>query len=300
MKKLNSTDYNALNYILNNKKLKKIELSKLLDITQPAIYKLVKKLSNLNLLILEENFDKRSKYNITINKDYKKIIGLYASMNSIEIIIFDLVGNILESFSYKINLTFIQKTKTRNFLLSEIEKIINDYGKENIAGIGISMQACINSDLGILICSDLFNEKSIHIKEYIFKKFGIECIIENNIHAMLYTIDLFYNKNPNKILYYNKEKTKGFSIMINNKIYKGANFSTGCLKNMNDEDIIKCINFLDIDTVILDIAQENRKELINVLQCNSIVFNELENLEKLSAVTIVIRNLFDNEKLIKL
>ncbi len=300
MKKLNKNDYKALNYILNNKKLKKTELAKLLGISQAAIYKLANKLDSLNLLSYEKNSDKRSKYSLTINKDYKKIIGIYFSTNLLEITVSDLNYNIIETFSQKINSSFIQIEKIKKTISSKIEKMINLYGKENIIGIGISIQADINSDLDLMIYSELFSEKNICLKEYISNKFKLECVVENNIHAMHYTIDRLYNKNSNKVFYHNKKEVKGISIMIYNKIYKGKNFNMSRFKNMSNENIINYINFLDIDTVILNTDKEYRKDLINMLQCDSIVINKLKDIEKLSPITLIINNLFKNKTLIKL
>ncbi len=299
MKKLNNTDYSALNYILYNKTATRAELSKFLNISQPAVCKIVKKLDSLNLLNYEKNKDSRVKNNIKLNKDFKKIIGVYICTNYLDICVCDLVGNILEVFTYKMNNSFIQKEKTKKIVLKEIQKTINIYKKENIVGIGFSIQADINSNDGILIKSNFLKDENILIEKFLYDKFGIDCIVENHIHSMLYTIDLFNHHLKNKLLYYKKNNIQGISFMVDNIIYKGATFKMSNFENLTLKETIDYINLLDIENVILDIEEVDRKLMTNMIQCKNTIINDIENLEKLSPISLIINNLFKNKKLIQ-
>ncbi|MBS9784522.1 MAG: ROK family transcriptional regulator [Oceanivirga sp.] len=299
MKKLNNTDYRALNYILYNKAVTRTELSKFLDISQAAVCKIVKKLDSLNLLSYEKSKDSRVKNNIKLNKDFKKIIGVYVCINYLEICVCDLVGNILEVFTYKMNNNFTQKEKTKRIILNKIQKTIDIYKKENIVGIGFSIQADINSDAGILIKSDLLKEENIFIEKFFYDKFKIDCIVENHIHSMLYTIDLFQHNLKNKLLYYKKNDIQGISFMVNDNVYKGSTFKMSNFENISLKETIDYINLLDIENVILNIDEVDREIIQNMIKCNNVIINEIENLEKLSPISLIINNLFKNKKLIQ-
>ncbi len=298
MKKLNDTDYNALNYILYNQKTTRTDLAKFLKISQPAVNKLIKKLDSFNLLTYKESNDNRIKNYISLNNNYKKIIGVYVCINFLEICVSDLTGNILETFSYPINSNFIQKEKTKNIIIKKVKNTINKYKKENIIGIGFSIQSDIDSNNGILLSSNLFENDNVRIEDFFFDIFGINCIFENNIHSMLYAIDIFQNIKNDKLLYYKKNNIQGVSFMIDNQIYKGANYKMSNFKFLSNEEISKYINLLDIDFVILNTDENTKKEMIGILKCNNIMNNSINDLEKLSSISLILKNLFKNKKLI--
>lgn len=101
MKKLNNNDYIALNNILLNSDMSRTELSHILEISPPAIFKIIKKLQEKNL-VLETNEimqvkGGRPRKLLLINKEYRLLIGVYLEIDSVITTISYLTGEIIET-----------------------------------------------------------------------------------------------------------------------------------------------------------------------------------------------------------
>ena len=101
MKKLNLNDYITLEMISSSDTMSRIELSKILDVSPPAVSKIIRKLQAKKLLLNEDEVLKseggRPRMAIKLNKEYKKIIGVNIALDYIDTTVTYLDGEIIET-----------------------------------------------------------------------------------------------------------------------------------------------------------------------------------------------------------
>lgn len=90
------------------------------------------------------------------------------------------------------------QVKLIKMLVEEIEYVIEQYGKNNVAGIGLAIPGIIDPKAGIIKKSHIFKGENIRIEQYISDTFEIPCVIENDIRAMLHAEKLFGNLKEDK------------------------------------------------------------------------------------------------------
>lgn len=240
-KKLNLNDYNALNHILLFNNMSRTLLASELEISSPAVFKIIKKLVAKNLILQEEEIlpsnGGRPRRGLIINKDYKKILGICLSEDFISLSVAYINGEVIETRNRKRANNLLQ-ARFIKMLVEEIEYVLEKYGKENIGGIGITMPGLVDSYNGIVKKSSIFKNCNINIAQYIEDSFEIPCVADNDIRAILKAESLFGSLKliDNALLVY-MHNSIGASILINKKIYSGQNFAAGQLgKIFNDNN----------------------------------------------------------------
>lgn len=242
--KMNQTDYEILNIVLKSNKVSRIDLSRTLKLTPPAISKAVEKLL-VNKLIVEKHAvtpgkTGRPKIYLNINKDYKKIIGVNLGVGFIKIAVSDMNGDII-----RINTTkFSLKTRESllNLLKKEIKKQCMEYGINNIIGIGVATHGMVDSNTGTVIISPHFQWRHVELEKELKECFGIPVVVENDVRSMIHGEYRYGNvKSDNCLLLYIKNGIGG-AIYIDNKIYKGSNMSSGEIGHyiVNSKSTVKC------------------------------------------------------------
>lgn len=235
MKKLNHNDYTALNSILLSNDMSRSKLVDLLGITAPAVFKIIRKLTEKNLILSSDNLlpsnGGRPRRVLLINKNFKKIVGIFLSHDCITTTIAYLNGEIIETRIRKRSHTLLQ-VKLIKMMVEEIEYIIENYGKNNIAGVGLAIPGLIDSENGIICKSYIFKGENLRISQYIQDTFDIPCIVENDIRAMLSAEKLFGNlKNASNAFFVFLNNGIGASLLLNGHVYAGVNFGAGQLDN---------------------------------------------------------------------
>lgn len=240
-KKLNLNDYNALNHILLFNNMSRTLLASELEISAPAVFKIIKKLVSKNLILQEEEIlpsnGGRPRRGLIINKNYKKILGICLSEDFISLSVAYINGEVIETRNRKRANNLLQ-ARFIKMLVEEIEYVIEKYGKENIGGIGITMPGLVDSYNGIIKKSSIFKNYNINIAQYIEDSFEIPCVADNDIRAILKAESLFGSLKliDNALLVYMNNGI-GASLLINKKIYSGQNFAAGQLgKIFNDNN----------------------------------------------------------------
>lgn len=267
MKKLNKNDYIVLENILLSNTMSKTELSKILNISIPGVFKIIKKLKEKNLVSDESELltpkGGRPRETLKINKDYKKILGLFLNKNYIISSVAYLNGEIIEKRIRKRNNALVQ-TKFIKLIVDEIEYFIDKYGKDNIAGIGISIPGLIDDNKGLVKYSPLFKGQNLKISEYIEDTFNIPCTIDNDVRSVLKAEKIMGNlKNISNAFLVCINNDLDSSLLINDTIYSGVNFSAGQIKNIlvNGK---KLGEYCCFKSILNRINQKNKKDLENI------------------------------------
>ena len=229
MKKLNATDYEVLELISSSKEISRTELTKYLDLSPAAISKMVKKLVSLNLIVEEGeqvSTGGRPRKILKINKKYRKIIAVNFGAGFIDVSIAHLDGDIIET----VRKTFQFKTseKLKMLLSDEIQRLIDIYSKNQIIGIGLSINGVVDREKGISVFSPHLKWNNLNLKEYFELKYGIPVIVDNDVRSMM-RAEVFRLKKMgirNAMYLYVKDGI-GSTFMINGEVFEGESHCAG-------------------------------------------------------------------------
>ncbi len=272
MKKLNHNDYIALNSILLSKEMSRAKLVDILGITAPAVFKIVKKLTEKKLILpssqLLPSNGGRPRRVLILNNNYKKIVGIFLSNDYISTTIAKLDGEIIETRVRKRSYTMLQ-VKLIKMLVEEIEYVIEQYGKNNVAGIGLAIPGIIDPKAGIIKKSHIFKGENIRIEQYISDTFEIPCVIENDIRAMLHAEKLFGNLKEDKNAFFVfLQNGIGSSLLIDDQIHAGANFGAGQLDSTYSNTDITLGSYCENSNILDRLSHYKNVDTENMTVCD--------------------------------
>lgn len=272
MKKLNHNDYIALNSILLSKEMSRAKLVDILGITAPAVFKIVKKLTEKKLILpssqLLPSNGGRPRRVLILNNNYKKIVGIFLSNDYISTTIAKLDGEIIETRVRKRSYTMLQ-VKLIKMLVEEIEYVIEQYGKNNVAGIGLAIPGIIDPKAGIIKKSHIFKGENIRIEQYISDTFEIPCVIENDIRAMLHAEKLFGNLKEDKNAFFVfLQNGIGSSLLIDDQIHAGANFGAGQLDSTYSNTDITLGSYCENSNILDRLSHYKNVDTENITVCD--------------------------------
>lgn len=244
MKRLNDTDYQALELISKEENVTRISLAQRLNITPSAISKIIKKLISFNLVIEDEKLSSsggRPGKVLKINNEYKKIIGINFGSGFIDITVSLIDGEIIETNRKTFHLKVAERLI--RLLINEIGNVVNKYGKNEIAGIGLAINGTVDTKTGSSIYSPHLRWNNLKVKDYLETKFSVPVLVDNDVRCML-RAEMYYDRNSNieNALYLYIKDGIGASLLIKGEIFEGCNFSAGEIGHyvINSNSNIKC------------------------------------------------------------
>lgn len=225
-----------LNKIRTNQPISRAQIAKDTKLTPPTVSNIVKEL-------LEQEIVKESELGVSkggrkptmlqINSNRFYVIGVDVGPNTIDCLITDLSGNVLERSSNKLNgeLTNVQfLTKLKDILHHIIQSITE---QEKIIGIGIAMHGVVDVENGISLFAPNLKLNNIPIKEELEKEFDLVVKVENDARAMALGESWFgQHGNPFSMLVVNIGSGVGAGVVVNGKLYHGANDLAGEVGHM--------------------------------------------------------------------
>lgn len=132
-----------------------------------------------------------------------------------------------------------------NFLIEQLVEIINDY-KETfpIKKAGIGFAGAVNFKRGIVLsAANMGGIKNLYLKRGLEKECNIEIIVDNDVHCFaLAEAHCGSGKNYNDILCITLGTGIGGGIIINKKLYRGADNKAGAIGHIiiDKNSEIKC------------------------------------------------------------
>lgn len=264
--KKTKNDIMILEFIHQKKATSRVELSKLLNISEAAVSKRVKMLIDEGYL--KENNEKnrktggRNARGLEINRDIGRMIGIYLGLENITISLSDIEGKILKTEKQRIEQ--ITKVKEQTFKL--LKKFIQD---EKVIGIGVGMNGIVDSQKGVSIYSAPYGWSDVEIKEELEKRFGIPVFMENGVNLIvLYEKYMGSCKENTDFIVLNIGSGVKAGVFLENKIFTGKNFTVGEIGHIpydlsKEAHICSCGHKGCIETLLSDWCIERRvyKEL---------------------------------------
>ncbi|VWL85577.1 ROK family glucokinase [Oceanivirga miroungae] len=292
---MSDNEYKVLDLILKNSKMSQVELSKNIGISKAAISKIVNKLKEQNIVseILVNEIKKkgRPKQYLVINKLDKKIIGINFGKDYFEISLGNIKGELLKT---RLKKFFLKKSMSIvNILLEELTLFLEEVKDFEIIGVGICINAIVDSKKGIIINHPYFRWENLNLVEIIESRYKIPVVIDNNVRSILKAeIHFTQLKKYKDILYIYINDGIYSSIMINNKILVGKNMHSGQIahyKPVNTDNKScecgkrGCINSMYSENSILLKLEEEYDKYNKKLEINN-MYDLYEKISKKSEI----------------
>lgn len=295
------------NHLRENSPISRAKISKNLNISAPAVSRVVAKLINRGYVKeigkVKTVVGKRPT-ELEINLDKGFILGVDLSKDKIKLALANFRNEIIEKYiGHKIE-NDIDLTK---FVVNNIENFFKQMGRNNINAICISVPANVDPESGVIVGVPLYkNWINLNLKKDLSKSFDIPIYIENeaNLAALA---EKYYGvgKIFSNLVSIQVSVGIGAGIIIDDHLFKGFNGLAGEIgftiidtKNLNFK--VKNKGFLErfasIDSlkkIVISELLKGRKSLINDLSKgnskkvnNKIILEALKRGDELAVETI--------------
>lgn len=230
--------------------LKETEITKL-DIAKNLNISITTVSTNINEL-LEEGLVKevrslkstggRKAISFMIDENSKYSMGIALTANHIKISLVNLRSKVVDSIRLRHENEGIEKIIEK--IEENVEKILYDNNVDiiNLFGIGISIPSIVDYETGTIKNCYFLKIKDFNIKERL-KKFKVPIYVDNEANLSAYYEFLNKKDKSENLLYVSITEGLGLGIIINGKVYRGNNNSSGEMGHMKivmDGKLCKC------------------------------------------------------------
>ncbi|OOM82598.1 N-acetylglucosamine repressor [Clostridium puniceum] len=231
--------------LLEKNEITKLDISRMLDISITTVSTNITELKNEGIVEDVRSLEStggRKAIAIKLNESCRYSIGVALTANHIKISLVNLKKNIIENISIRHKNNGIENIIN---LLSQNLKILMEKHKiisENLLGLGISVPGTVDFKEGIIKYSYLLGVKDFNIKEK-FEYLNVPIYVDNEANLSAYYEFLNRKNELKNLLYVSITEGLGLGIIIDGKIYRGDNNSSGEMGHMKiamNGKICKC------------------------------------------------------------
>ena len=226
-----------LNKIRTSEPISRAEIAKETKITPPTVSSIVKELIGQGLVkesTLGHSSGGRKPTMLHINTGAYYVIGIDAGPETVECVLTDLAGGILQRTS-----SLLKKPLTNERFMEVLKESVYailgraDVEQEKIIGIGIAMHGVVDAETGMSRIAPILNLTNIPIKDVLEQEFNLTVRVENDARAMALGESWFGGRgNASSMAAVNIGRGVGAGIVINGKLYHGAEGIAGELGHM--------------------------------------------------------------------
>ncbi len=224
-----------LNKIRKDGPISRAQIARETNLTRPTVSSNVKEL--IDQKIVEESDIGQSQGGrkptmLIINNDAFCIMGVDAGPDSIECIIADLAGNVLERTETQLQLP-INNKQFIDTLISCISDCLKKSKGKDVIGIGVAMHGVVDVETGVSLVAPNLGLANIPIKEELEAVFGLEVKVENDARAMALGEYWFGDHGElESMLAVNIGRGVGAGLIIDGKLYHGSSDIAGEIGHM--------------------------------------------------------------------
>ncbi|WP_270567972.1 ROK family transcriptional regulator [Clostridium beijerinckii] len=215
--------------LLKKNEITKLDISRLLDISITTVSTNITELKSEGIVEDVRSLEStggRKAIAIKLNENCRYSIGVALTPNHIKISLVNIKKKVIESMRVRHNNDGIENIV--NLLNENIDLLMKKYNlcSANLLGIGISLPGTVDFKEGIIKYSYLLGAKDFNLKEK-FEYLDIPVYVDNEANLSAYYE--FLNKRDilRNLLYVSITEGLGLGIIINGKIYRGDNNSSG-------------------------------------------------------------------------
>jgi len=221
-----------LDIVRKYKQISRAEIAKISKLNPSTISNLTGEL--IQMSILKEvgtgtSQKGRRPIQLSLNPDGPCVIGVEVIGDRIVALVVNMEAKIMAKVRAKISADKLGKPVVKK-LIETINKVIKESGKprSKIKAIGMGITGLINSETGIAKFSPNIGWNNVPIKKLVEEEFGIQTFVDNDVKAMALGEYRFGSgKGKRDLVCINIGEGLGSGIVINGKIYRGANFIAG-------------------------------------------------------------------------
>lgn len=285
-----------LNVIRENQPISRIDIKGLTNIRMATITNITKELIESGIVCeggITSKSGKPSKKLLYINKDLYNIIGVDLRSDSIIVLISNLEGEVIKSIRKDISAKD-NKESILAELFAMVDTILDEYSKEKVIGIGVSLAGALDKDRNyILLSSAVEHISNTAIKPIIEEKYGLPVFADTSNNLQLLAEKWFgHAKKSEDVVYVELGSGIAVSIISNGNILKGYSGIEGELGHTIVESngkVCVCGNRGCLETVAsFKVIEENVMELLEK-GVNSLLWEIVNNdLDKVNIKAIAL------------
>lgn len=215
--------------LLKKNEITKLDISRILDISITTVSTNITELKSEGIVEDVRSLEStggRKAIAVKLNENCRYSIGVALTPNHIKISLVNIKKKVIESMRVRHNSDGIENII--NLLNENIDLLMKKYNlcSANLLGIGISLPGTVDFKEGIIKYSYLLGAKDFNLKEK-FEYLDIPVYVDNEANLSAYYE--FLNKRDilRNLLYVSITEGLGLGIIINGKIYRGDNNSSG-------------------------------------------------------------------------
>lgn len=218
-----------ISLLLEKEEITKLDISRSLDISITTVSTNISELKDEGIVEDVRSIEStggRKAITIKLNENSRYSIGIALTPKNIKISLVSLKKNIIESIKIRHKNDSIENII---FIVNEnIDMIMRKHNitSENLLGVGISLPGTVDFKEGIIKYSYFLGAKNFNLKER-FEHLNVPIYVENEANLSAYYEFLNRKDVLENLLYVSITDGFGLGIIINGKIYRGDNNSSG-------------------------------------------------------------------------
>ena len=235
-----------LNKIRKDGPISRAQIARETNLTPPTVSSNVKELIEQKIVeesVVGQSLGGRKPTMLVVNTQAFYIIGVDAGPESIECIVADLSGKVLNRSETKMQLP-INGQEFMAVLKDSIKAVLNM--GDPVIGIGVAMHGVVDVEAGVSLYAPNLGLSDIPIKEELEKAFGLEVKVENDARAMALGEYWFGNHGElESMLAVNIGRGVGAGLIVEGKLYHGSSDIAGEIGHMTIDlhgEICECGN----------------------------------------------------------
>ena len=302
---INSNEKLVLKEIFNHQNISRTEISKNLGINKATISSILNKLKSKSLVreVGEGDSTKsggRKPILLKVNHLYGYFISLDLTYSSVEVMYNYFDGNVIQHESYKLpndNVSSILDILKEHVDLREKHDTIH-----GLLGMSISIHGVVDNDQNVIYLP-FHKTDGVSITEMLKEFAKVPVMIENEANlSALYERNFKHSLSINNLIALSIHKGIGAGLIINNKLYRGANGEAGEIGKTlvskvsnNVETYHKIEDIFSQEALLQNLSHQLGETLTlsKLIQCykerNSVVVQEMEQF--INKIAILIHNL---------
>jgi len=225
-----------ISLLLEKNEITKLDISRELDISITTVSTNITELKNEGIVEDVRSLEStggRKAIAIKLNENCRYSIGIALTLNHIKISLVNLKRNVVENIRVRHDDGIENIIALVNENISMIMEKYN-ISSDNLLGIGISLQGTVDFNAGIVKYSYLLGIKDFNLRER-FEYLNVPIYVDNEANLSAYYEFLNRKGMLKNLLYISITDGLGLGIIINGKIYRGDNNSSGEMGHMKIE-----------------------------------------------------------------
>lgn len=218
-----------ISLLLEKNEIAKLDISRILDISITTVSTNINELKSEGIVEDVRSLEStggRKAIAIKLNENCRYSIGVALTPSHIKITLVNLKKRVIESLRIRHKNNGIENMLS--IIKENLELIMEKYdlNSENLLGVGFSLPGTVDFNEGIIKYSYLLEAKDFNLKEK-FEYLNVPIYVDNEANLSAYYEFLNRKDMLENLLYISITDGLGLGIVINGKIYRGENNSSG-------------------------------------------------------------------------